>query len=609
MLNDDRDKEWYYLIPIMGLVMFVPLIVRLKQIPLIGESYEFWNGQKISMDFFSYNKMIWIIILTVFSAVMLFIKYYQNNFQILKKTRFYIPMVTYSICAILSTMMADHKKIATQGFVERYEGVYVLLAYMIIVFVVINIVEGKKHIKMILGVIFISAAIIGIIGLLQYMGYDIWNTDIGRKMILPSKYDYSKVELKLATNKGMIYSTLYHYNYVGSYMAMLFPMTFILFLLSKKKKVKVIMLILTILMLLNLFACGSRAGVVGSIFAMIVMIIMLRKYAIKHMKKLAILCVVFMIILLGVDKASNNQILNRVRTLKDNIQLLMKGSNKTETEAKLNIPLRNVTIDGNVASIITTTETLEMVLESGELSFKDGANGTLQINYDEAKNEIIVMDDRYKQYQLSLSKLNGQTVIMLNKESIKLFFLLGEKEINLINQVGKKIRLQPTEMWGFEGKERLASSRGYIWSRSIPLLKETILLGHGPDTFAAYFPQNDFKGKMYAYYGDMWQLVDKPHDFYLQTAINTGVISLLALITLFVLYFIDSIKIYNRREVDDFYYMTGLSCFIAVCGYLGAAIFNDSVVSVAPVFWAILGLGISINITLKSTGTSVKKNS
>ena len=43
--------------------------------------------------------------------------------------------------------------------------------------------------------------------------------------------------------------------------------------------------------------------------------------------------------------------------------------------------------------------------------------------------------------------------------------------------------------------ERLGSGRGYIWSRSIPLIKQAGFMGLGADTYPEYFPQNDFKGK------------------------------------------------------------------------------------------------------------------
>ena len=59
--------------------------------------------------------------------------------------------------------------------------------------------------------------------------------------------------------------------------------------------------------------------------------------------------------------------------------------------------------------------------------------------------------------------------------------------------------------------------------------------------------------------------------------------------------------------------------FLAFCGYATAGMFNDSLVSVAPVFWVILGMGIACNYLItkvkpkevignKSKALPVKKN-
>jgi len=97
----------------------------------------------------------------------------------------------------------------------------------------------------------------------------------------------------------------------------------------------------------------------------------------------------------------------------------------------------------------------------------------------------------------------------------------------------------------------------------------------------------------------MNKIVDKPHNFFMQIALQTGVLSLLVMLALFALYTLDSLKLYWRISLLEPLYAIGFACFLAVVGYLIAGVFNDSVVSVAPVFWALLGVGIGTNHLVK----------
>ena len=54
-----------------------------------------------------------------------------------------------------------------------------------------------------------------------------------------------------------------------------------------------------------------------------------------------------------------------------------------------------------------------------------------------------------------------------------------------------------------------------------------------------------------------------------------------------------------KREIKTFEDYIGVGLLVAIVAYLIAGLANDSVVSVAPVFWALLGMGISINLRNK----------
>ena len=46
---------------------------------------------------------------------------------------------------------------------------------------------------------------------------------------------------------------------------------------------------------------------------------------------------------------------------------------------------------------------------------------------------------------------------------------------------------------------------------------------------------------------------------------------------------------------------------LAIIGYLGAGFFNDSIVSVAPIFWVLFGVGVAVNqLNRKQTQTEAK---
>jgi hypothetical protein len=76
------------------------------------------------------------------------------------------------------------------------------------------------------------------------------------------------------------------------------------------------------------------------------------------------------------------------------------------------------------------------------------------------------------------------------------------------------------------------------------------------------------------------------------------VLSVAALVGVFLSYLITSFRVFCSRFRMEESWLIGLGCFTGIVGYLGAGLFNDSVVSVAPVFWVILGAGMRANALL-----------
>ena len=607
MLKKDSvvNYNWYLLLPLMFLLAVVPLIVYLKVIPLSGAAFDFWNGQKENLDFFSYYKMVWIIISSIASVGVLALVITFYGFEKLRGSYYYIPIGIYAFFVILSTEFSQYSDIALMGFTDRYEGMYVLLAYMVVLFVTMNLVNKEQHIKVLLGALFMGAIIIGIIGVFQYIGYDFFQTTFGKSLILPAENQQMAANLKFSFPKYWIYGTLYHADYVGSYMAMLFPLTFTMLILTKRSWLKALFAAISLLMAVNWLGCNSRAGMFGAGLALVILMIMMNKYIIRNWKYFLSGLVILSLLVFGLNYVTKGYFASRVGSLFSDAAKIT-GSSTGKDDSKASSLLQGLDIKGNKATLVTPTETLKFEVNGGQITFKDKDDRPIAMKLDQSTGKINLQDNRYKDYNLIQGQINKIDALHLEKGILKLNFSLANNQVALLNGKSQVVNIQPVEKWGFEGKELLGSSRGYIWSRSIPLLKNTTFVGYGPDTFAIYFPQNDFMGKFYAYYGDMWQLVDKPHDLYLQVALNTGIISLLALLSLFIAYLIKSSRLYFSNDYDDFVSRAGVGIFVAVCGYLGAAFFNDSIVSVAPVFWVLLGLGISINYMVEQKNASAK---
>ena len=102
-------------------------------------------------------------------------------------------------------------------------------------------------------------------------------------------------------------------------------------------------------------------------------------------------------------------------------------------------------------------------------------------------------------------------------------------------------------------------------------------------------------------------IVDKPHNIYILYAINSGIIALLSVVFIWLMYIVDSCKLYGLKKEysqGDYY---ALACSLAIIGYLAAGFFNDSVPTVAPIFWILLGAGYAtnhINKKMKTRKTS-----
>lgn len=165
------------------------------------------------------------------------------------------------------------------------------------------------------------------------------------------------------------------------------------------------------------------------------------------------------------------------------------------------------------------------------------------------------------------------------------------------NQIGKWTQIgkqAPTAI--FENYPNFASGRGFIWSRSIPLMFKNVhnfLIGTGPDTFAINYPHYDYVNLYRGNYRG--KIITKPHSLYLQIGVQTGFISMIAVLALYVLYLINCLKLYWKSNFTTFTSKVSIAILASVSGYMFSGITNDSTVTYSYVFWGMMGVGLAVN--------------
>lgn len=587
MNTKSKLKNFIYLIPLILIGCFVPLIVHFKEIPLNDFYFYHWKGNKVHWDLYSYYKAVFVIKLSLIALAFMFIKLYFEKKEI-KRLRIYIPIAIYTIMVLLSTIFSEYSDVALNGFIDRFEGCLVIVSYIVILFTAVNTIDSEKDVKNVTVFLIIGACIACVIGVSELFGKGLLFTEIGKRIMLFGKYDSLGKTITTSRAPHEIYSTLYYKNFTGSYMCIFFLMTFGLFIVSENKKVKILLGCVCALVFSNLLGCLSRAGWTGSIFGVIVLIIMFRKKLRKNKFYILSEVLVFIFVFIGVNHVNGGKLLHQTKRM--DIEYERQGSSKKNYE---------ISSQGTLLNIKENNIGLNLFIDLGDsIVFYDNNKNKLNVKLDKKNNSVMIDDDKYKDYSFKIVPVNNEKILIFQKGGLKINFVTDNGEVKYVNNLGIEYDIKKVDKINIGKWEKFASGRGYIWSRSVPLLKDTLLLGHGPDTFLLYFPQNDVNGKLNGL-GDPYIIVDKPHNMYLQQGINTGVISLIAFLVTMLMYIIQSIKIYFKSKFEDTYSKVGVCMLFSVVGYLVAGFFNDSIVCVAPVFWLILGIGIVCNSMLE----------
>ncbi|MBR0114803.1 MAG: O-antigen ligase family protein, partial [Firmicutes bacterium] len=603
----------------------------------------FWSSVKddtILYDTFSYFKMVVIVICAVMALTVILLRAFVLKNHTFKWSRLYIPAAVYTVCIVLSYAFSDFKDISWLGAMDRFEGTLPMLCYMVMLFFITQMIRSERDLKLMLWPLGISLVILGALGVSQATGHDFFQTIQGQKLITPlvdygdgvtswTVIDKMAIEgesmYSFKFTRGQVYETVYNINYVPFYLTLVLPVFAMIFVRAFEKTGRsvcrwaagVLALGIFGVSLYCFFGANSASGYFGLVMIVLLGLIVFRKKLSRWAAPLVVIVLVSAFVMNNMQARWLPEV-KRLMADAGQVSEMVIGTvsaadeaPKKETySAKYSSPagskkalIDRIVTGENYITMRVKGSNLAVMLDSGGLSFYDNESDPIEIvNMNDGSNYYSLHDTRYHDYVKAGYELkNDELYVVLGtyKTTWRFHYVAGEgfKYVTPVStsKDPKEVSIGIIPSIGFEGNYSFGSGRGFIWSRTLPMLRSSLILGSGADTFSFVYPQEDYAGK-YAYLSSMNIVVDKPHNMYLLTAVNTGCISMLAFIAMIGWVLVDCLKHSCRmRGLRPLAEYVGSGIFLGIAAFAVVGLFNDTTVSVSPLFWSMMGMGYACN--------------
>ena len=594
-------------------VAIMPLIVRMVERSIPPELVNMM-GETPHVDVFSYWKGIFIsvpAVLMVLYVVSDFVTSGHIRFskEMLKKILKMVPVIlslVYLFFVIISTLFSPYSFTAWHGTTDREEGLLMWLTYFVVFFAAMFYVRELKYAKVIMYGLIFSSIIMGLIGISQLVGHDFFDTLFAARLVMGRDMFnmallHNPYEPPMQTRFDIAHGTLFNPNTFGKYTAMVSPILLLAgFTYEGKRWIKGLFLFAGAVMLISVFASGSLGGLIGIVTASAALVITYgasRGFFVKQI----ILGFCGVVVALALAIAFVSPLNYRVTTLYRRLGEAMRAETYTGY---------NYFFEGNTLRV---TRGGELMYSVRVTSF--GGDGWLSV-FNSAGQEVPLSErvvhansSNYIFYVPGYGTLRfdlwPEYFMMHGFSGFEHFFAVYENGTIYGMQLnGNLIDLsEPVPAWGFYGRETWGSSRGFIWSRSFPLMPSRTIIGSGTDTFVNVFPNHDLVGLQRSFHTPHMR-VDKAHNLFIQTWIGTGGISAIALFALFGHYlFTTFFSLVKSKGEAVFSFGLRLGLLAGISGFVMSSMATDSTIGSTGVFFVLLGVGYGLNYWVKDCKT------
>lgn len=562
----------------------------------VDESTVFAGYDGVLIDFFLHQKGV-ILLQVALLCVLWFVgerflpQKVDNNVPLLKGDNRWLFILSGIFVAgsIVSTVFAKYQKNALSGSPTVGEGLWVLLGYIVIIYAFYNYFADAYAFDKAKLAISVLSGITVVFTLVEWFYKPLLEIGLVQALVAPAKYADVVASMKAVLFESAISLTFYNPGYLGGFVCLLLPFVISFLLQAKSIRSRVIYAVLSMGLLFGVVASNTTTAMYIAILE-VILVVAGHVFVCVGDKKTALqaggvaLSAVVVLVLSGV--ITGNSFLN----------IFSNANSATGTVVEKRFEIDDIQMEGN--KLILSGEIAELVAmyENSRVVFSDGDGNLLMPVYTDG--EYVFSEPEYVNIKVGVRNASEdmtgvQLVLSVDagyKSTID-FFIMKSGQFAGIGQNMMPI----TDISDADTPEVLKSfygmftGRGYAWVNSLPILKDTWLIGKGPGNFAYYFKQFDYVGLLDTH-KTAKQVIDKPHSAYIQYAIELGWPAMIAFFGIFVGALIKGLRAFikdKKRVAENPIY---ISAMVAVLGFLLYSIINDSMITVTPVACMIVGL-------------------
>lgn len=486
-------------------------------------------------DIFLYWKMFFTIAVSIILLVLLIVSVIKYNYKIFDCSRMYdkiilICTIIYVVCTVVSYIFAQYRKLALTGGVNSFEGTIVLLSYVVL-FLAGRYVVQKCDYRNIEYIAMFNAVVLFMLSLIE----------VNYKSIAEIATGHT-VEINYT---NMLCLTFYNPAYCAGFIIMILPVCLYYYSVSKKLVKNVVWGCLSVTTLMCGFLTRSSAAFYILIFEVAVFVVVMAVIFLRNIKNVSwnkiiagkiigIAAAITAVIL--IDMCAGGHIFNSAKSASVN--------ETTAIHKKDYYKVNNIELNKNEVCITGDDNKLICGIDSNNtIYFTDEAGQIISVS---SQGDRLTFPEPYSMVQ---AYIQNDTLCLDLGYKGELRFLMYDNNFYPVLSDGSVVKDissgTDTQTARFDN---LFTGRGYIWRNTLPILKNTLIFGHGAGTFEMYFKQFDFVGLLNSQ-GNVDLIIDKPHSLYLQIACNQGVLcSVAVVVMLFTVVIINVLSIVRKLK-------------------------------------------------------------